>query len=93
MMRAIVVGLIHIFCLAVFRVKSVGAKNVPKKGAYIMCANHTSNWDPPILVSSTKRKMYVMAKQELFKNNFIKWFAKKMRSISCKKRWKGYRIS
>lgn len=84
MFRAIVKWCIHIFSLIVFRVKTVGQKeNVPKTGGYMMCANHTSNWDAPILVSSTKRMLYVMAKQELFKNNFIKWFAKKMRCISC----------
>ena len=76
MVRKIVHSLLYLFCIIVFRVKKVGEKNVPKQGAYIMCANHVSNWDPPILVASTKRKLYVMAKAELFKNNFIKWIAK-----------------
>lgn len=77
MIRAIVVILIRAFCYIVFRVKKIGEENVPKTGAYIMCANHRSNWDPPIIVACSKRKMYIMAKQELFKNNFIKWIAKK----------------
>lgn len=77
MVRAIVVFLVRIFSDIVFRVKKVGEENVPETGAYIMCANHKSNWDPPIIVSCSKRKMYIMAKQELFKNGFIKWFAKK----------------
>ena len=77
MIRTIVAKLIQIFCIIVFRVKKVGEENIAKEGAYILCANHRSNWDPPILVASTKRKMYVMAKEELFKNNFIRWFAKK----------------
>ena len=77
MIRTIVAKLIQIFCIIVFRVKKVGEENIAKEGAYIVCANHRSNWDPPILVASTKRKMYVMAKEELFKNNFIRWFAKK----------------
>lgn len=77
MIRAIIVFLVRTFSLIVFRVKKIGKENVPKEGAYIMCANHQSNWDPPILVANTKRKMYVMAKQELFKNGFIKWIAKK----------------
>ena len=77
MFRKIVVSLIRLFCLIVFRVKKVGEENIKKEGAYIICANHRSNWDPPILVSSTKRLNYIMAKEELFKNNFIKWIAKK----------------
>lgn len=77
MVRAIIITLVRAFCYIVFRVKKVGENNIQKKGAYIMCANHTSNWDPPILVSATNRKMYIMAKDELFKNGLIKWLAKK----------------
>lgn len=77
MVRAIIITLVRTFCYIVFRVKKVGENNIQKKGAYIMCANHTSNWDPPILVSATNRKMYIMAKDELFKNGLIKWLAKK----------------
>ncbi len=77
MIRKVAIFFVRLFCLIVFRVKKVGEENIKKEGAYIICANHRSNWDPPILVSSTKRLTYVMAKEELFKNNLIKWFAKK----------------
>lgn len=77
MLRSVIVFLVHIFSVIVFRVKLVGKENVPKEGAYIMCANHQSNWDAPILVSSTKRRMHVMAKEELFKNKFIYWLGEK----------------
>ena len=77
MIRKIVIFLLRIFLFITFRIEKVGEKNIPKKGAYIVCANHRSNWDPPILVSSIKRVSYIMAKEELFKNNFIKWIAKK----------------
>lgn len=76
-MRAVIVFLIRMFCYIVFRVGKIGKENVPKTGAYIMCANHTSNWDPPIIVACTNRKMHIMAKAELFKNKFICWFAEK----------------
>jgi len=77
MVRAIVIFLVRMFCYVVFRVGKIGKENVPKTGAYIMCANHTSNWDPPIIVACTNRKMHIMAKAELFKNKFICWFAEK----------------
>lgn len=77
MLRKVLVFCISTFSKIVFRVKKVGEENVPKQGAYIMCANHLSNWDAPILVSSTKRPMNVMAKEELFKNKFIHWSGKK----------------
>ena len=77
MIRKIVIFLLRAFLFIIFRIEKVGEKNIPKNGAYIVCSNHRSNWDPPILVSSIKRVSYVMAKEELFKNNFIKWIAKK----------------
>lgn len=77
MMRKISVFFVHLACIIYFNLKIVGKENVPKEGAYILCANHKSNWDPPLVVSSIKRKMYVMAKQELFKNKFIHWFGEK----------------
>ena len=77
MLRKIIVFLVYIFNVIVFRVKCVGQENIQNKGEYIICANHTSNWDAPILVSNLKRKVYVMAKAELFKNKFIKWFGDK----------------
>ena len=77
MLRKIIVSLVYIFNVIVFRVKCVGQENIQNKGAYIICANHTSNWDAPILVSNLKRKVYVMAKAELFKNKFIKWLGDK----------------
>ena len=53
-----------------FHYKVVGKENLPKKGAYIVCSNHISNYDP-ILVSMTQsRQIYYMAKAELFRNKF-----------------------
>ena len=77
MLRKIVIFLVYIFNLVVFRVEKNGEENIKEKGAYFICANHRSNWDAPILVSNLKRKVYVMAKAELFKNKFIKWFGRK----------------
>lgn len=77
MLRKIVIFLVYIFNLVVFRVEKKGEENIKEKGAYLICANHRSNWDAPILVSNLRRKAYVMAKAELFKNKFIKWFGRK----------------
>ena len=77
MVRKIVAFLVHLWCRIYFNLKVIGKENVPKEGAYILCANHTSNWDPPLVVTAIKRPMYVMAKEELFVNGFVKWLAKK----------------
>lgn len=85
MIRVIVKFCVRIFTLILFRVKTYGQENIEKDKPYIMCANHTSNWDPPILYSATKREMYMMAKEELFKNKFIHWFANKVNVFPVKR--------
>ena len=68
--------LIPIYKLLFFY-KVNGKKNVPKKGAYIMCSNHLSNHDPIMLGVCFPRQIYYMAKAELFKNpiggQVIRW--------------------
>ncbi|WP_214849455.1 lysophospholipid acyltransferase family protein [Exiguobacterium sp. s193] len=53
----------------VFRLKVTGKENLPKDGSILLCANHSSNWDPVFLVSAipTSRSVRYMAKEELFK--------------------------
>lgn len=85
MVRVIVKFLVRIFTLVVFRVQTYGQENIEKDKPYIMCANHTSNWDPPILYTATKREMYMMAKEELFRNKFIYWFANKTNIFPVKR--------
>lgn len=85
MIRIIVKYCVKFFTLILFRVKTYGQENIEKGKAYIMCANHTSNWDPPILYTATKREMYMMAKEELFKNKFIYWLANKTNIFPVKR--------
>ena len=85
MIRVFVKFCVRVFTLFLFRVKTVGQENIEKGKPYILCANHTSNWDPPILYTATKREMYMMAKEELFKNRFIYWFAKKTNIFPVKR--------
>lgn len=75
-MYKLIKEIVHIFCLITHRVKKIGEDNIPKEGAYILCGNHTSNWDPVIFVTCTKRKICFLAKKELFCNRFFIWLAK-----------------
>lgn len=72
----------RIFCRLlfgiVFRTKVIGAENIPKEGAFILSANHLSNWDPPFLATFLDRDVSYMAKEELFKN---KIFAAAIRAL------------
>jgi len=86
MIRAFVKFVLKIVTLFLFRVKVVGGKNIEKGKAYIVCPNHISNWDPPTVVAAIKRNdLYVLAKEELFINSFVKWLAKKTKVIPVKR--------
>jgi 1-acyl-sn-glycerol-3-phosphate acyltransferase len=78
MFRLFVKWCVKIFTLILFRVETHGQENIEKGKPYIMCANHTSNWDPVVLYTATNREMYMMSKEELFVNKFVYWFAGKM---------------
>lgn len=55
-----------------------GSDKLPEKGRYIICSNHISNMDPIFLIISQRRKIYFMAKSELFKNKIFAKFLSKM---------------
>ena len=53
-----------------YRYKNIGSENIPKQGGFILACNHLSFSDPVLLGLCTKRRLYFMAKIELFKNKF-----------------------
>ena len=54
--------------------KIIGQENVPKEGGVIIASNHKSNWDPPIVFAAMPRQIYFLAKEELFRNFFLRQF-------------------
>lgn len=53
-----------------FKMKVTGLENIPE-GATILAMNHTSNFDAPMVGVYTPRKMFIMGKEELFRNKFF----------------------
>ena len=51
-----------------YKINNKGA--IPAEGGVILASNHMSFADPVLLGLSEKRRLYFMAKQELFKNKF-----------------------
>lgn len=50
-----------------FRVSAVGKEHLPPEGAAIICCNHLSFWDPPVIGYLVPRKIRYMAKADLFR--------------------------
>lgn len=51
----------------VYRPKIIGNEFIPKKGRIVLAGNHTNNLDCILLISSTKRTIHFLAKDELIK--------------------------
>lgn len=69
--RGIVKGTIWIYCKIVYRFEVIGKENIPKEGAVIICGNHRSFLDPPLIEVTTGRYTRFLAKEELTKNKFL----------------------
>ncbi len=57
-----------------FAMRIEGASNVPRSGRVILAMNHESSLDIPLGVVACPREIVFMAKQELFKNAFLRWW-------------------
>lgn len=64
-------AVLRILYKILFRMSVEGQENVPKQGAVILCANHSSNFDPVTMAIYNQRSVCYMAKKELFENKFL----------------------
>jgi len=78
-------NLVKLFMMVIFRVKVEGLGNIPSDGGIMMCSSHISNWDPPLLQVFTRRRIYFMAKDELFHAFLIGWLFKAIKAIPVKR--------
>lgn len=62
-----------------------GEENIPKKGAFILAANHISALDPVMLITHCPRTLHFMAKDELFKKRIFALFLKSMNAFPVKR--------
>lgn len=70
--RGVAIALSHVM----YRFEVSGTENIPKDGAFILCGNHISAYDPIALAAFSKRQLRFMAKQELFKTQPLGGFLK-----------------
>lgn len=76
MKRKIVKAFVRFFMVIFFRIKIEGKENIPQNGACIICANHKSYFDPPLLVAFNERHITMIAKKDLLKNPLMGWLCK-----------------
>lgn len=69
--RGIVKSAIYVYCKIVYRFEVVGKENMPKEGAAIICGNHRTYLEPPLIEITCGRYARFLAKEELTKNKFF----------------------
>ncbi len=75
------------------RIEVRGLENVPRKGPLVVASTHHSNLDPPAIGCVFPRKLYYMAKAELFKNKFFGWLIKSLGAIPLPRQQKQASVS
>ncbi|MGP4060102.1 lysophospholipid acyltransferase family protein [Halobacillus litoralis] len=68
-----------------YRIKVIGRENIPAKGPVIICSNHISNVDPPVVGITNNRNIYFLAKEELFENPIIGGILKRVHAFPIKR--------
>jgi long-chain acyl-CoA synthetase len=62
-----------------------GVEKLPKEGSYILCSNHQSYLDPPILSSvlpfSVFRNLFEVGTSDIFGSGFMRWLARWVRVV------------
>lgn len=64
-------GILLVIFKLIFRVEVYGIENIPTEGKMIICSNHVSMLDPITVAISVPRRIYFMAKKELFEKKFF----------------------
>lgn len=60
-------GLFRFIFSVLCRWKVSGEENLPPEGPVVVVANHVSLWDPMVVGAAMRRKIFFMAKEELFR--------------------------
>ncbi|ANB59286.1 lysophospholipid acyltransferase family protein [Anoxybacteroides amylolyticum] len=55
-----------------YRIEVIGTEHFPDEGGVLLCANHISNLDPPVVGITAPRPIHFMAKEELFRVPILK---------------------
>jgi len=58
----------------IYRIEIIGKENIPENNSYIICPNHLSTLDPPMLAAVWSRNIAFMAKKELFNIPLLRWW-------------------
>ena len=75
-MRIFIRFIFKLIALFLYRPKVIGKENLPETDGALICPNHVHALDSAVIIAMTKRKINVLAKEDLFRSKIGNWFAK-----------------
>ena len=85
MLYRISTTLVYCYLKLFYKLDIRGKEFIPKKGPFILAANHLSNLDPPLLAVISPRKVGFLAKEELFRNKIVGFYFKNVGLLPLKR--------
>lgn len=74
-----------IYLKSLYKIEVVGKEKFPKEGGVLLCSNHISNNDPPLVGVTCPREISFMAKEELFRVPVMKTIMHGIRAFPVKR--------
>jgi 1-acyl-sn-glycerol-3-phosphate acyltransferase len=68
--RAVLQPFAHLY----WRLSRIGREHIPAEGAVLLVCNHRSIIDPFLIGLCSRRPIYYVAKEEIFRNRLVGWF-------------------
>lgn len=68
-----------------YRIRSYGTENFPRKGPVLLLCNHQSFLDPILCQLPIVRTIHCVAKDTLYDNKFMNWMLRKIYAIPIKR--------
>ena len=78
-------GLAKVYFAVCHRITILGTENIPETGGFIVACNHISHLDPPTIGRAVPRMTHFVAKEELFRQSFLKWYFRQIGAIPLKR--------
>jgi len=85
MLYALARQIVRAFFLLFFRVKVEGLHHLPMEGRVMICSNHISNLDPPLIGCILPRRIHFIAKEELFRIPLVSLLLKGLGAFPVKR--------
>ncbi len=81
--------IIRLILVTLFAIRYKGRENIPDQGGLLICANHQSFFDPPLIGSGFNRRLNFLARKTLFRFAPFRWIIEFLDAIPIDREGSG----